>query len=317
MKLWLVALLFVCGVLARDDLKIEVERGEYELDVDIDDRGKFELRAQRKDKVSEEEIRFKLEGEDHGIDSLFEFKMDSASVEVDSKFRTKIYRLVEFVDVGPAGYDAGDEVAQSWNMENEDFYSLMEGETPSGQLLNGTQVNVPWKSVMYTAADASSFAAKAYYTEKAALVGASQAQVSMASIKLDFIITNFPYTREDTKLAIEGRFKSREKVEEEGGPEVKTKIDTGNGLTSAGFTWATVVNVDGEEVDLIQSAVTQVSADDKDSTTGDDLEYSTYWTVDKVGQHSVITWDPIIGLAETSNSAVLTPALLLALFYML
>jgi len=310
----LIALFFVCGVLAGDD-KDDVKQREYDLDVDTDARGKFELRAQRKDKVTKEEIRFKLEGEDHGIDSLFEYKMDSDSADAASKFRTKIYRLVEFVDEGPAGYDAGDELVQSFNMDNTDLYSLTQGLTASGQLLDGQQVNVPWSTVAYTSGGGS-FAAKAYYTEKATIVGASKAEVSMASIKLDFVITNFPFTRDDTKLAIEGRFKSREKVEE-GGTEVKTKIDTGNGLAAAGFSWATVVEVDGEEVDLIQSAVTQVSASDKDSTTGDDLEYSTYWTVDKVGQHDLITWDPMIGLGETSNSAVLAPALLLALFYML
>lgn len=142
----------------------------------------------------------------------------------------------------------------------------------------------------------------------------------MANLKIDYAINNFKFMQNDTKLAVEGRFKSKAKVEYGGKSKMTTEVDTGsNGKANVGFNWLNSVDVDGVEVDLVESAIASVGTADRDSTseTGEE-EFKKYWTINKVGKHKRIVWDPSIGLSDgtTSSSFLVGPLSFLMALYL-
>lgn len=261
-------------------------------------------------------MNFKLEGETHGIDAKFEYKSDGDSTKITSKFRSKIYSVVEFVDNDPAGFDSGDTIVQTYNMGDGKYIST--AGTVAGKDAASVASTVSTTSI---STEDGHFTARVYYSDKLVTfdqqVGGTdvEQEVSMASLKMDFIIQDFPYQQNDTKLAFEGRFKSKEKVKNDGERSIVTKIDTGDGVEeSVGFSFLTDVDVDGEKVSLIQSAGGAPETAGADKESGEE-EFQKYFTVDKVGKHTKITWDPVVGF-EASSSALLAPLSLLVMFYL-
>lgn len=123
------------------------------------------------------------------------------------------------------------------------------------------------------------------------------------TLKFDYVIKDFPYKQNNTKLAIDSRFKTKAKVRQYIG-QSREKVDSADpeeAMSGAQFSWEpTVLTGDGEDVDVLSSEIMDVPANsavgkkEKHREHPGEVNQRIIWTFNKEGKVSEYVWDPTL-----------------------
>jgi hypothetical protein len=257
----LVALATAAGLACKDEPK--------EVDLKFD-KDKIEIKSKTKTETCEDYIQFELEAKSDGAE--IRLKVDS-KIKLDEEpdvkgkfgFRQKVFRVIEFVDANNDNKVTEDEVLQVLKIGDRDgsgeWGDFQKSEADGVYTFSNT---AGWfKLVARYSGDPADFK-----------VNDTSYTLNPSSVKADYIITGFPYQGNNSKLAIDGRFKSKAKfrprtekpkASPDGDDEEEFEVsDSEDGAgVGAKFMWVKVVKADGQEVPVVASPKAKCSDDDE------------------------------------------------------
>mmetsp|Transcript_4538 Transcript_4538/g.8664 ORF Transcript_4538/g.8664 Transcript_4538/m.8664 type:complete len:286 (-) Transcript_4538:92-949(-) len=246
-------------------------------------------------------------------------KADSLRVYVDLRqqngdakarmtYRLKMYQIIEFEETNGNGYDATDTVIQNFTLgtgyENgaaeewkqlEKYRNETDGQAPTGACKSFDM-----------ATTANTFVAVGHYCDEAGVSFVKYSgkewvdkynitrnvtlnyKLNPNVIKFDYLINNFQYKSNKSKLAITAKLKTKTKFKiRKLGTVVNRKgfseLDLQSGV--GGFSWKDTINADGEDVKVIMSKLEVVEV-------GEDSDHTYAFTFDKTGPVKNFIWDP-------------------------
>merc|ERR1711916_282290 len=298
--------------------KLEVEHSNDEIKVE----------SKREDNTSEDKLVVKAyaeDGKDFRLRLKYETETETGDVETsaEAKMRLRFSEIIEFVGDAADGY-TGEPVLSSYAIDTYDAFTAFEQDN-----------NIYTTSV--ATADGV-FGVVIRFTEAVADIDA--VTLSPTSVKFDVLITDFPYEgTAGTSLALRTQIDTEAERSEE---RAMNEVDAG----FVSFSWEPTVTADGLAVDIVPSAMVDVSSGDDDGSDSDEAtseeadedaddeadessrETSSmmWFSIDASAKPSAIVWDPVTGLsanplsgasaAASLSLAVVLSAVLVAAFAM-
>lgn len=278
----------------------------------VDKNPGFELQCKNSASGAKDELKFELIPEDNGVDARFEFKSDTDSIKIATKFRVKLYNIVEYIDTNGNGYfDDGDTVIQTYEL------------SPNGK--------DDWRSDQRTitvgSADCQVFQVQTldgvftiigYYGPEAMTVTdlGHTYNLNPGIVEFVYTIEDFPYAALSTRLALQARFKSKSSLKEKtedssaskNGVSTTLEIDGSTKTISAGYEWVDSAEAGNQTIRVLTSPLRAVNASQKESGL-DENESRLYFSFDSDAQPTHIEWDPTFG--ATSSAVICSSSLLL------
>ena len=197
----------------------------------------FELRSDRIAGDTHDRVRLALDGGNVRLD--FDLMESPGATASEASMRVELERIVEFVDGdGDGAFDASEDVAAKYDQGDLELLDIARANVSSGGV-EGLQVTATY-SVTGFPGSTVGFRVTAFGN----LTTFEGLQQSPVELKLDLVLDNFPYTKGDTRPAIELRVKA----EAPNGPEFGAqKVSFTSGTLSASFGWKDTAEVDGAE----------------------------------------------------------------------
>jgi hypothetical protein len=288
----------------------DIDKGNDKIKVNAKTRDK---EAKCKDDL---EIKFELGGD--GAAVRFDYKASAADAKSKFHVRQNVFRVVEFDDKNSNNViDEGEEVQtlalDKWNaiteksvdQEGEKVYTWKASSEAGWFKVSTRYAGAP---VTYLALADAGEAKKVNY------------ELRPSAFKIDYILENFPYKNDGTKVALDGRFKSkakfqqkrkkedRKRADNKEEQEIETADDTGMG---ARFSWITTVSADGTDVPV----VAYDKSDPDEKVAEGESNKRLVWVFDTTTKVTKFVWDPELGANEGSSAsaAAVTGTLLAAL----
>ena len=226
-----------------DDIDDDQERYQQrKMEMEFE-RNRTRIRSEwgQDDYEDELEILFEI---DHGPRLKLDYENNLHSSENELSFDVKIRELIEFRDTNRNGrYDEDDIIVNTYSFENSNFKNF----TYQNQLSDdGENINF-----VSTQTEDDVFKMNLYFSGNFSEI--NNQILSPSEVKIDFIINNYPYQGEDTKLALKTMLNTKHETEMEtesfdeiqGFSEDESVLDI-NSLNNGGFfSWAETVIVDG------------------------------------------------------------------------
>ena len=236
------AALLVAPLVAAD----ESDWGEDERGLElITEQDRFELRSDRVAGDVHDEIRLELDGSNVRFD--FELRESPGAVEAEAGLRLELERLIEFRDAnGDGAFQSSDDVRAEYDAGDLPLVSLASGPTSSGGV-DGIEVTATYN---VTGKPGSTLAFRATaFGNVTTFQGLPQRPVD---VKLDLVLTDFPYEENDTLPAIELKVAA----EAPRGPNVTARdVSFTSGNLTGAFAWKDVADVDCVERPVHTTAV--------------------------------------------------------------
>lgn len=222
---------------------IRKQKREREVKVRIEaDRVRIESEIEVKDITGEIENKFKV---DFKVTGEVEIKLkyeeefeDTVEAETKLQFRVGFDSIVEFVDADNDGlYDNGEEVSV-YKLDGKQFTPIFytTQDTPNNvteHVITTQTIDGIFKVTLHVVGDFANIAGE---------------MVKPTEVKIDLEINNFPYTNENSKLALKCKVESEMKIEEEKETEYgEEKIEVRYGNYQGFFSWRRTAYVDGIE----------------------------------------------------------------------
>lgn len=263
----------------QDEIEIEARNLDEEREGEYEDRHK--LRISTKEGVEfEQEYEYLIDEENREFEAEFEFE-----VEFDE--------IVEFVDNDGDGlYDEGEEVYE-YDLEGVSYAPIQRMiENVGGVIVH----------VITIQTEDGMFKVTIYVSGSPIIVHGEN--VMPNEVKIDIEIDNFPYTREDSKLALKVELDSELEVEEEkreveGEEEEEVEVTFGN--YGGFFSWKDTATIDGVEKPVLSTDISE------DPEEGDRELYLIY------ERGTSIVHDPKIGVLGFTAPVEVMPWLLVML----
>lgn len=259
----------------------------------------FEIAASPKEKRCRDAMNFKLrtKARDGAEVSVRIHKKDDGG-HARFSFKQKMFRIIEFNDTNNNNIVDDGEVVQQIRI----------GDKNQGAWGN-TTVSMDENGVYTLQTSAAYFKVIARYSgEPVEFINNGTAyKLNPSAVKIDYIIESFPYQSSTSKLAVDGRFKSKAKMhkrrEQKEPATTKTpetevaevELRDDGASEGAKFTWIKTVDADGVTVDVVATLATETSGDDEvDKPTVGEKNYKIVWVFDKAGQVDKFVWDPTL-----------------------
>lgn len=118
------------------------------------------------------------------------------------------------------------------------------------------------------------------------------------TVKLDYIISNWNYVANASKLALESRIQTGDDCKEDNG---QVQINS-NAVIKGSFAWSPTVDADSATVNVLSSSIDKSS--DQNVTREGETQFRVFHTFDTTNRVKVFSWDPTIGV--TSNSGIIS-----------
>lgn len=271
-----------CGETARE-LEVEIKTDRVEI-----------VAESKEHKTCAQKMVLKMETKDDGVEFRLDFK--AKTVDAKSKFhvRQKVFRVIEFEDTNNNSLIDNNETIQVLQVGGKNKWSDIQSKlTPDGvYTMNATST---WFTVVARyAGDPVSFT-----------VNSTGYELKPNAIKIDYIINNFPYKGENTKLAIDGRFKSKAKFhnrESKDNDDDFEIMDEG-ATEGAKFTWIKTVSADGVEVPVVASPLQKDLGDDEtDKPVEGESNYKLIWVFNTTARVKHFVWDPELAGVDVDES---------------
>jgi hypothetical protein len=282
-------------------------------------KAEIEFESEVKGESCKDVMRFELKVlKNEGTEVRMEYKGSKSDNKARFRFRQKTFKVHEFEDNNNNNVVDEGEVVQSLPIGGDNWILSAPEENVSGaKVLTGTAQSGWFKQVIRYAGSPVSFKATNNNTE-------NTYELNPRAVKMDILITGFPYKNTSTKLAVEGRFKSMGKFKAASPSETSTDddIEVGDDSPEAvrvKFAWVKTVMADGESVPVVASPLVAVSAEDDEETLekAEDGEENKrlMWVFDTTKRVDEFEWDPTVeGLTGSTESAasMMVPSFVLA-----
>ncbi|MHA2089719.1 MAG: hypothetical protein ACW98K_02570 [Candidatus Kariarchaeaceae archaeon] len=272
------------------------------LDVDIED-DKIEIKSELEsgDNKDKFEVEFDVGSSDEAEFDL-RYYTETSAAETKLRYRVKFEGIIEFREnvTGNStqfdGYQKGEEVS---------FYEI--GKTGWNDLAYSLN-----SAGMYTITAKTSdnvFTLTMFIAES--VVHLENNSFTPNSVKIDIGITNFPYSENNTSLAIQTQVKSeaeqsiRSETEDEENDfaEEESEIRLKSSNAEGYFSWVEYANADSLQVPVLASSLAD-STDDEDLEPGESS--SRIYFSFAVSDANDIVWDPKIGVTSQGALALLS-----------
>jgi hypothetical protein len=263
----------------------------------------FEIKAGAKEKYCHDELKFKLKLKKDGAEMHLKIYQRDGPDRIKFEVKQKVYQVIEFDDKNDNNIVEEDEIVQKKKIGEPGWSPITFNETDG----------------VYTVdASADWFKLQARYSgNHTELVESENRTYNLHpnAVKLDYIIENFPYSRDTTKLAVDGRFRTKSKIYEKKkkylpkGKKVPGKyveeIDFKNETAEEGgkFTWARNVTADGDVVPVVASPTQDAPPDQIDKPGKGEKNKKIVWVFDTTGMVDKFVWDPTL-TGEEGNGYV-------------
>ncbi|HIG19398.1 MAG: hypothetical protein CXT67_03685 [Methanobacteriota archaeon] len=300
----------------RNDIESE-NKSEDDSDDDREDREKHKVDVD----VSSDQITVKMKREIGDSESKIEFKTDlsegkfklkfeeeNSQIEAEQKLEVKLQQLVEFVDGnGNGAYDEGEIIASAYRIG--DSGDLLSGSPDNGSVNWGTPT---LEDITISGKIGTKMVARGSFGDTAEgtfgldmmvfgdFTTMSTSEIRPTDVKIDFIIENYPYTRNDSAVGLMMKTKTKQEQErnhhdldndEEG---VVAASNTEMNTISLSFSWKDTATIDG--VDLpVHTTVLKSQTD----TDDDEFEFKQQFVL-SYARGTVIVHDPVAGVGYSS-----------------
>lgn len=246
------------------------------------EKEKVEIKTESKEAKCKTKMHLKLETKKNdGIEAKLEFYSKEDKVKSKFHVRQKVFRVIEFNDNNNNNIVDDDELVQSLSVGSD-------WEPFTSNVSNG----------VYTISASSDwFTIVARYSGSPVTLTVNSTRYSLdpSAMKMDYIIDGFPYKGNSTKLALDGRFKSKAKFHNK---RRKDKYDDfevrdEGAVQGAKFTWVKTVSADGEEVAVVASSLAEYAGDDEaDKASDGEKNYKMLWVFNTTSTPARFEWDP-------------------------
>ncbi|MHA1584036.1 MAG: hypothetical protein ACTSWL_02185, partial [Promethearchaeota archaeon] len=211
------------------------------------------------------------------------YKVHSNDSKINLEFQVQFYEIIEYSDINDDGIYSAIKDSKLISYPLNDFLPISyseQGDTQKTFIFNITSSDGVFQTIIY--------AVEGYTDVNNTLVAPSE-------IKIDFIIRNFPYTSNNSRLGLAIRFQSNAqyriknstKMVDEGLAENEAQVEMELNNSKSYFSWATKALADGVPIDVISSPINAENNQGKNSGQKFYLNYP----------HAVeIIHDPKIGI---------------------
>jgi hypothetical protein len=297
---------------------------------DESDKVEFECKAKEKDEESEikDKIKFQVKiskGEGLAVKVQYEQEIETqeTETETETQYDVKFDRVIEyrkadvaFSDTGSSDADMAyewdrDTIVQEWPLDNWQNFSAIDDQGSLSRFSVASQDNIA--TFIFTIARDDS------------------GNITANKMKIDFELTDFPWTADDTFVALLCTVESGREVkveltddsDNEGAPSIITSrkakdvkisfadvVDTINFTPLGEFEWADTAEVIGTSADVTttDSSTIQVVATSPASESSDAIAFSFVGSV--AHRAADIYWDPSVGVAYEAGSGAVTFSLI-------
>lgn len=314
-------LLLALAMTVAPAMSVAAQQGEekqYETDVS-EDRATIEITREFDEREATTEITFDT------VKGHFETKFDyqNATTESESKLEIAFHQLVEYRDANDDGrYDADDDVASAWNVANEsrdvtessngtlEWRPLSESDVTSDNGTEGTHIHGvahfptddPVEGVLRELGQGENrtFTVDIYvFGQNATYQGT---ELGPMEVKIDLGVTNYPYTKNGTELALISESKAERELsvdDDVNASEVSVSQEIEDLTVDIAFAWDDQATVDGEmttvETTVLESESESESDDGEASASSERLFAFSYERGDE------IVHDPTLGASTAED----------------
>lgn len=276
--------------------KVQVQCNDGSKEVEVRRRPDgFEITTSSKEKRCRDAMNFKLRTKARdGAEVSVRIHKKEDGGNARFAFKQKVFQIIEFTDTNDNNIVDDGEVVQQIRI----------GDKNQGGWSN-TTVSMDENGVYTMQTSAAYFKLIARYSgEPVEFINNGTAyKLNPSAVKIDYIIEGFPYQSNTSKLAVDGRFKSKAKMHkrterkepasnktpEAEVAEVELRDDGAS--EGAKFTWIKTMDADGSTVDVVANLATEISGDDEiDKPSVDEKNNKIVWVFDKTGQVDKFVW---------------------------
>lgn len=252
------------------------------------------------------------------VEHEFEEERGEVETETESKLEVQFHQLIEHVDENGNGrFDAGEEVVSAWRLSDgsdEPFdpdaggtvewrplqvEDMVSDDGTLGKRITGTAqfqtIIGPDLTSIVPSADAHFGLVLYVFGDFTTLAGAT---LEPSEVKIDIVINGFPYTREDTAVALIMETSADHEFEREGpagAEDNRVSVDAAAAGRNVDliFTWEPTAIVDGEDRSV---HTTVLEADSETKTDPTETEFKDHRTFAlSYARGDTILHDPVIG----------------------
>ena len=284
-------------VTEEEEEKSKAFEREYHLEKK-DKEFKLESEAKAGDQKDEIEIELKAGGDDE-LEFELEYFTRTGNVETSLEFEFEFERLIEYKENGTElGYQEGEEVSEM-EIGKQGWKNLVY------QTVNQTEVII---------AETSDGVFSMVIRYSASIIKERNFTLTPNSLKIDVIITDFPYTQAGTSLAIESKIETSAQKEikestfeeENGFSEREKEVKLIAGEYAGYFSWAEFAIADGKEINVTSSSIQD---DDEETDLEPGQTSSKLYFSFIVADAKKIVWDPKLGVISVSAQQALSQLL--------
>lgn len=259
----------------------------------------FQMEAESADDSSNSKISFIMKGTSNGFFCNFKYE---SSKDRPLEYSANLLRIIEFVPKSGEAFNPSTDVPASVFVPNQYKKATVETKT------SGTVTTYDFTLETSNGV----FAVIGHIVTDTRRNGT--VVYSPNSVKLDYLIRNWSYKQNGTKLALESRIQTKDDCRErrEGSTDRVEINGNAGGRIKGTFTWKPTVDADGVSVDVLKTTLDK--SPDQNVTRREDTEYRLFHTFNTVNRVKIFNWDPSIGATSSSTIVKLSLGMLLIVF---
>ena len=281
-------------------------------------QNRVEIELKQEGNESENKVKLKFDTWDARVEVKFEVEENHS--ETEEKIAARFFQLFEYVDENENNmFDGGEEILSCWNLSNNTKLKLIgpgNGTVSWAPLTysdittdNGTVGKKISGDATFGPNDSASFGLDFYVFGDFALIGNDSLRPT--EMKTDIIIQNYPYTHNDSTLALaletkaEHEFKRQhadiDSEDEEGMVATGTASDK---EFSMSFRWQKTAQVEGVN-QTVYSTMLKNETEYKDEDAGNKTGYEEKEVfVLSYGRGDDVVHDPVVGVSYSTIESV-------------
>lgn len=283
---------------------------EFKVNVGKDNKQCFKIETMAKVKDCKDRLEFELnlhrDGAEVDLDVRSKVDVDKGKdIKAAFRLRQKVFSVIEFEDKNNNNVVDDGETIQTLKIGGEKGWTNCQHDETS-------------EGVHEFSSTADWFGITARYAGTPTSFDVNSTKIALKPdvIKVDYMINEFPYQGNNTKLAIDGRFKSKSKFrakKELAGlkpdqDQEEFAVNDDGDAKGAKFRWVKTVWADGVEVDVVGTSPTDASDDDEiEKKSADESNKKVVWVFAKAGPVKSFLWDPeVVGTEDNGDANAAT-----------
>lgn len=287
-----------------DEHEEEDEEDDEERKVEVEvDQGEASIELKRERGEDENKIEMRFESDDARFELKFE--AEAGDAETERKLEARFHALVEFVDGdGDGAFDAGEEAASAWSLSEDEAeeFDIDSARQATWEPLAVEDVTVDGTSGKLIRARASLGGNGTFGLDIRVFgdfVDVGNSSLEPTEAKVDVVIQDYPFVRNDTRLALFLRTEAKEELELEGDDDeegVAAESNVSGLAVVLRFEWADNATVDNA-TQPVRTTVLESKDEREDEEAKEERRFALAYA-----RGANILHDPIAGVSYATLS---------------